>query len=218
VSSRKETLKEAFERQALPHLDALYAMALRLAKNERDAEDLVQDTMVKAFRFFHRFEEGTNAKAWLFKVLVNLFYNSRRKAKKDQRLLQAAETGAGIGGEPYLSEATVAGLNSEAILLDQLVVDKLRAAVEELPEEFQMAVILCDLQDFSYKEIAEILDCPVGTVMSRLYRGRRLLQKKLHDYAVEQGYLRPARGDEGAEGAGATGATSLEAFRNRRGR
>ena len=223
--------RQAFEREALPHLDAMYGMALRLTRDERDAEDLVQDALIKAYRFFDRFEEGSNIKAWLFKVLVNLFYNSYRKSKNLQRL--HAEVELGGGHERYLSEATVSGRNAEEALLDRLVVEKLREAVEELPEEFRLAVLLCDLHDFSYKEIAEILGRPVGTVMSRLYRGRRLLQHRLFDYAVEQGYVRapelpdapdaPEAPDADAGGAGTrAGATeqsrdaslsNLEAYR-----
>jgi len=154
-------------------------MALRLTRNTDDAEDLVQDAMVKAYRFFHRYESGSNIRAWLFKLLVNLFYNDRRKAQKDQRLrLEARRQHADVSAQRF-----------EQILADRLVQDRIREALEELPEEFRLAVILCDLYDFSYKEIADILDCPVGTVMSRLYRGRRLLQESLFQYAAEQGYI-----------------------------
>lgn len=197
---RTNSQRQAFEHQALPHLDAMYGMALRLTHDERDAEDLVQDALIKAYRFFHRFEEGSNIKAWLFKVLVNLFYNTYRKGKSLQRLHAEAELGS--YHERFLSEASFAGRNAEEALLDRLAAEKLHEAIEGLPEEFRLAVLLCDLQGFSYKEIAEILGRPVGTVMSRLYRGRRLLQSKLFDYAVEQGYIRaPARASAGTEGA-----------------
>lgn len=180
--------RQEFERQALPYLDALYSMALHLTKNEREAEDLVQDSLVKAYRFFHRFEEGTNIKAWLFKVMVNTFYNTCRKNRKNQRIQGNAEID--LHYELFLSEATMNGHKAEGILLDNLVLEKLQSAIEELPEEFRTAVLLCDLHELSYKDIAEILNCPVGTIMSRLYRGRKLLQKKLYAYAVEQGYIR----------------------------
>lgn len=205
----KPSQRQAFEEQALPHLDALYGMALRLTQDERDAEDLVQDTLVKAYRFFHRFEEGSNIKAWLFKVLVNLFYNAYRKSKNVQRLHTEAEIGA--YHERFVSEASVSAQRAEEALLERLAAEKLRSAVEELPEEFRLAVLLCDLHGMSYKEIAEILDRPVGTVMSRLYRGRRQLQAKLYDYAVEQGYLRPGRQEAQEEQA----PTDLEAYRER---
>ena len=194
--SRKQ--RHAFEKEALPHLDALYAMALRLTRNSDDAEDLVQDAMVKAYRFFHRYEAGSNIRAWLFKLLVNLFYNTQRKVQKDQRLQLETR-------RQQVSEADLTNQRFESLLGDRLVQDRLRAALEELPEEFRLGVVLCDLYDFSYREIAEILDCPVGTVMSRLYRGRRMLQEELFEYAREQGYLSPPRG--------AQAPTDLEAYR-----
>jgi len=209
---RTKKQRQAFEKEALPHLDALYGMALRLTKNQGDAEDLVQDSLVKAYRFFHRYEAGSNIKAWLFKVMVNLYYNTCRKQKKDRRLLVEAEIDGHV--DRYLSDTSRTGPRQEEILLDRLSVEKLRAAVEELPEEFRTALVLCDLHDFSYKEIADILNCPVGTVMSRLYRGRRILQKRLFDYAVEQGYIRT---ESPAESPGAEGVADLEAFRRRRG-
>jgi RNA polymerase sigma-70 factor, ECF subfamily len=202
--------RAAFESEALPHLDALFGMALRLTKDEQRAADLVQDSLVKAYRFFHRYEEGTNVKAWLFKVLVNTFYNSCRKQRKDQRVIAEAELDR--HQERYLSAATMSGQHPEELLLEGLVVERLREEVESLPEEFRTAVLLCDLHDFSYKEIAEILGCPVGTVMSRLYRGRRLLQKRLHDYAVEQGYIRERADVPSARAALA----DLEAYRRER--
>jgi len=194
-----------FEKEALPHLDALYGMAMRLTGNERDAEDLVQDAVVKAFRFFHRFESGSNIKAWLFKVLVNTFYNTIRKQRNINRLHTEAETDGHL--DLFLSAATTAGRNAETDLLDRLAAQEIQAAIEQLPREFRLAVILSDVHDFSYKEIAEILECPVGTVMSRLHRGRRLLQKRLFDYAVEQGYVRPT-----ADGT----MTDFETYRRRK--
>jgi len=198
--------REVFEGDALPHLDALYGMALRLTGNEADAQDLVQDSLVKAFRFFHRFQPGSNIKAWLFKVLVNTFYNTVRKRRNISRLHTEVETTGHI--ELFLASATTAGRDAESGILDRLAAEEIRAAMEQLPEEFRLAVILCDVHDFSYKEIAEILGCPVGTVMSRLHRGRRLLQKALYDYAVEQGYLQPVRSDDGT--------TDLDAYRRRK--
>lgn len=203
--------RQAFEEEALPHLDALYGMALRLTRDEAQAQDLVQDSLVKAYRFFHRFEEGSNIKAWLFKVLVNTFYNTVRKEKNQHRLELEAEVDSHY--ERFLSASTVSGQKAEEVLLDALVVEKLRTEVEKLPEEFRAAVLLCDLHDFSYKEIADILGCPVGTVMSRLYRGRRILQKRLYQYAVEQGYLRPTAEPQALEPP-----ASLESYRQRKGK
>jgi RNA polymerase sigma-70 factor (ECF subfamily) len=207
--ARQATKRSDFERDALPHLDALYGMAVRLTGSERDAEDLVQDAMVKAFRFFHRFQPGSNIKAWLFKVLVNTFYNTVRKHRNIQRL--HAEAGEMDGHlDLFLASATTVGRRAENEILDRLAAEEIRAAMEELPEEFRLAVILSDVHDFSYKEIAEILGCPVGTVMSRLHRGRRLLRRRLHDYAVEQGYIEPRR--ETSEAA------DLDAYRRQRDR
>lgn len=200
--------RQSFEKEALPHLDALYGMALRLTRDERQAEDLVQDSVVKAYRFFHRFEEGSNIKAWLFKVMVNTFYNTVRKEKNQHRLALEAEVDSHC--ERFLSTSTMNGQRAEDVLLEGLVLEKLRAEVEKLPQEFRDAVVLCDLHDFSYKEIAEILGCPVGTVMSRLYRGRRLLQKRLYQYALEQGYVHAPVVEE-------NGTASLQAYRQRKG-
>ena len=183
--------RQDFEQQALPHLDALYGMALRLAHNERDAEDLIQDTMVKAFRFYHRFEKDSNIKAWLFKVLINTFYNSCRKDKNIQKLNAEAEVDYHY--EQFLSEASTSWQNAEKQLIDAQLMEQLRQAIEGLPEEFRLVVVLADLNDFSYKEISEILNCPVGTVMSRLYRGRRILQKKFYHYALEHGLIAPPK-------------------------
>jgi RNA polymerase sigma-70 factor, ECF subfamily len=198
--------RQVFEREALPHLDALYGMALRLTHDERQADDLVQDSLVKAYRFFHKFEEGSNIKAWLFKVLVNTFYNTVRKEKNQHRLELEAEVDSHY--DRFLSASTMDGQRAEEVLHEKLVMEKLQAEVEKLPPEFRDAVLLCDLHELSYKEIADILGCPVGTVMSRLYRGRRILQKRLYQYALEQGYLRPPAQEESA--------ASLEAYRQRK--
>lgn len=211
---KQGTERQAFEEQALPYLDALYGMALRLTQDERDAEDLVQDCMVKAFRFFHRYQEGSNIKAWLFKVLVNTFYNTIRKTKNTQRLHSDAEAGSHY--ERFVSEASTSAQNAEEVLLDRLVVEKLHEAMNELPEEYRLAVLLCDVYGFSYKEIAEILERPVGTVMSRLHRGRRLLQKRLYDVALEQGYIQPPKTGSQTEDPDEQ-PTDLEAYRRRRG-
>jgi RNA polymerase sigma-70 factor (ECF subfamily) len=185
------SLKHEFEREALPHLQALYGTALRLTRNPREAEDLVQDAMLRAFRFYHRFERGTNAKAWLFKILHNTFINRYRRRLREQRVLDEIERAdhydlvagdaGGMGGDP------------ERALSFHLLEGDVQRALAEVPSDFRMAVVLADLEDFSYKEIAEIMDCPVGTVMSRLYRGRRILQRLLHDHAVAAGIVKPGR-------------------------
>src|SRR5215831_14213376 len=178
---QKREERREFEELALPHLDSLYGTALRLTHNEKDAEDLVQDTLLRAFRFFHRFERGTNVKAWLFKILTNTFANKYRKRQRERTILDEVQTQA---------EINEAGLpDPEAALAARLVSDQVKEALESVPEEFRLAVILADLEDFSYREIAEIVDCPIGTVMSRIYRGRRILQRKLLAYAREAGVV-----------------------------
>lgn len=205
--------RKAFEREALPHLDALYGMALRLTRDEREAEDLLQDSLVRAYRFYDRYEEGSNIKAWLFKILTNAFYNSVRKRKNLRRLESEAEVGGHY--DRFISDASMLGRDAEKALMGKIAAAELSSAIEELPPEFRTAVLLCDLYDFSYRDIAEIIERPVGTVMSRLYRGRRLLQRRLYAYAVEHGYIRAQ------EQAGASGDSpaSLDEYReSKRGR
>jgi RNA polymerase sigma-70 factor (ECF subfamily) len=183
---RSNNSKQEFETLALSHLDPLYSAALRLTKNERDAEDLVQDTCMRAFRFFDKFERGTNMKAWLFKILTNTFINRYRRKVKERNVVEGSERDA--VHERFISrDATDFAANPEQYLFDRLLSDDVLRAIDGLPIDFRLVVILADLQEFSYKEIAEILDCPVGTVMSRLFRGRKLLQKTLREYALGQG-------------------------------
>lgn len=180
--------KQEFEELALAHLDPLYSAALRLTKNERDAEDLVQDTCMRAYRFFDKFERGTNMKAWLFKILTNTFINKYRRKVKERNVTEGAEREA--VHEQFISrDATDFAANPEQYFFDRLLSDDVLRAIDSLPIDFRLVVILADLQEFSYKEIAEVLECPVGTVMSRLFRGRKLLQKNLRDYAVGAGVL-----------------------------
>jgi RNA polymerase sigma-70 factor (ECF subfamily) len=201
-------MRGEFEGLALKHLDPLYSAALRLTKNERDAEDLVQDTFLRAYRFFDKFERGTNMKAWLFKILTNTFINRYRRSVKERSIVEGSERDA--VHERFISrEATEYAANPEQYFFDRLLSDDVLRAVDGLPIDFRMVVILADLQEFSYKEIAEIMDVPVGTVMSRLYRGRRLLQKALATYAVVSGVLPPS---------GESGSIDLEAYRRRRGK
>lgn len=184
-SSEKKRIRQSFEQEALPHLEALHAVALRLTRNGRDAEDLVQDTVLRAYRFFHRFEAGTNCKAWLFKILHNAFINKYRRRVREREVTGAIEA---EGLAPAISsDALDAARDPERAILDGVLSDDVRRALDALPEDFRLAVILCDLEDLSYKEIAEVMDCPVGTVMSRLHRARRLLQAELRDYAAAQG-------------------------------
>lgn len=177
-----------FEEQALPHMDALYGTALRLAKDQRDAEDLVQETFLRAFTFFDRFQQGTNCRAWLFKIMHNTFINRYRRKVREREALDPTNDGPLY--DNFVSNSTILYYkNPEKRLQRGLLSEEVARSLDELPEEFRLAVVLADLQDFSYKEIASILDCPVGTVMSRLFRGRRLLREKLLQHAISQGIL-----------------------------
>jgi RNA polymerase sigma-70 factor (ECF subfamily) len=190
--------RAAFEAQALPHLDALYGAALRLTRDPGDAEDLVQDTMVRAYRFFDRFEQGTNIKAWLFKILTNTFINTYRRRGRERSAVEGAEQ-ATVRAHSLSSSLHARSKDPERAILGSMVSSEVLRALDEVPVDFRVVVILADLQDFAYKEIAEIVGCPVGTVMSRLFRGRRLLQKKLRAYAREQGILPPEATSEETE-------------------
>ena len=208
----KRSVQKEFEEVALPHLDALFAMGMRLCRNKRDAEDLVQDTILKAFRFFHRFEKGTNCKAWLFKILTNTFINGYQKGTREREVVRTVETGDHY--DSFLSQESAHTQDPERALLGHLLSDDVTRALKAVPEEFRMAVLLCDVEEFSYKEIADIMECPIGTVMSRLYRGRRLLQKALYKFAVDAGVVKPEAATIEAEEVPAT--LDLDAFRRRR--
>ncbi|ETX04598.1 MAG: hypothetical protein ETSY2_27900 [Candidatus Entotheonella gemina] len=180
-------MREAFEALALEHFDALYNTAVRLTRNPSEAQDLVQETFLKAFRFYHRFEPGTNIKAWLFTILRNTYINVYRKAARQQQVDfdQVAPFYADTADPPAWNDR---GTMEE--MLRHVVQDDVKRALESLPDEYRMVVLLADLEDFAYKEIAEIVGCPVGTVMSRLFRGRRLLRKSLAEFAKKSGYIK----------------------------
>ncbi|MEZ5181808.1 MAG: sigma-70 family RNA polymerase sigma factor [Acidimicrobiales bacterium] len=177
-----------FAAQAMPLMDSLYAAAMRMTRNPADAEDLVQETYLRAYRGFGGFQEGTNLKAWLYRILTNTYINSYRAKQR-----RPDETDLGEVEDLYLYrrlgglEAARSGRSAEDELMDAFSEAEVKAAIEDLPENFRMAVLLADVEGFSYKEIAEILDIPIGTVMSRLHRGRKALQKGLYDYAVTHG-------------------------------
>ncbi|MDZ4828458.1 MAG: sigma-70 family RNA polymerase sigma factor [Actinomycetota bacterium] len=180
-----------FSELTMDYMPALYAAAMRMTRNPSDAEDLVQETYLRAYRGFEGFREGTNLKAWLYKILTNTFINSYRAKKRrpDQVDLDDVEDFylyRRMGG----LESVDAARTPETEVLDALPDTEVKEALEALPEQFRMAVILADIEGFSYKEIAEILDVPIGTVMSRIHRGRKQLQKRLWEYA-ERNNLRP---------------------------
>jgi RNA polymerase sigma-70 factor (ECF subfamily) len=172
-----------FEKQMLPHLDALYRSALSMTKNPGDAEDLVQETFVRAFQFFAQFQGGTNARAWLFRIMTNLYINSYRKKTREPDRVSYDEM------EDFylynrLSDAQTSGIaaSPEDVILTQVQAEAIRDAIDKLPDEYRETVVLADINEFSYQEIAEMLDIPIGTVRSRLSRGRRLVQKSLWAY------------------------------------
>jgi RNA polymerase sigma-70 factor, ECF subfamily len=177
-----------FAEQAMEYMSPLYTAALRMTRNTADAEDLVQETYLKAYRGFGGFEQGTNLKAWLYRILTNTFINSYRSKKRRPEESELDEVEdlylyRRLGG----LEAAAAGRSAEDELMDLITDQEVKDAIEALPEQFRMAVLLADVEGFSYKEIAEILDIPIGTVMSRLHRGRKALQKALFDFASNRG-------------------------------
>jgi len=179
-----------FADQAMEFMPSLYSAALRMTRNPSDAEDLVQETYLKAYRGFGGFEEGTNLKAWLYRILTNTYINlyRARKRRPDESDIEDVEDlylYRRLGG----LEAAAAGRSAEDELLDIYTDDEVKEAIESLPEQFRMAVLLADVEGFSYKEIADILEIPIGTVMSRLHRGRKGLQKKLWEFAVARGLV-----------------------------
>jgi RNA polymerase sigma-70 factor, ECF subfamily len=181
-------LRVRFEREAMIHLDALMRTARRMAKSETDAEDLVQETMLKAYRFFDKFEEGTNCKAWLFKIMTNIFINNYRSRSKAPQSIAVEDVDDGFLYGQLAKNPSVN--NPETEFFSKIFDDDVKSAISDLPEDFRIVVVLSFLEGFSYQEIADITGLQIGTVKSRLHRGRKLLQKALLDYALRKGYIK----------------------------
>lgn len=180
-----QSKQSLFEQEALPHMNALYSFAVRLCRDRDDASDLLQETFLKGYRFFDKFESGTNCKAWLFRILKNTYINQYRKDKKEPDTIEydtIEEFYDLIRSES--SEST----DLQKRIFDNLLDDEISIALDSLPESFRTAIILCDLEGMTYDEISEILECPIGTVRSRLHRARNILASKLIKYAKNRGY------------------------------
>lgn len=200
--------RRLFEVEARPYLDTLYSTALRLTRSPVDAEDLVQDTLVRAYRFYDRFEAGTNFKAWLLRIQMNTFVNRYRRATRERQVFEGPM--ATPVGEGVMSRATMRGLTDPVgDAQRQLIAREISRAFEQLSEDARAMVLLADVEELSYKEIAEVMGCPIGTVMSRLHRARKQLQVSLQQHATELGII-------DADDSETEDAVSLEAFRSRK--
>jgi RNA polymerase sigma-70 factor (ECF subfamily) len=189
ATSLSDTKSDPFAEEALTHMDAMYGVACKLTRNPTEAEDLVQDAFVKAMRARSQFHAGTNLKAWLFRILTNTFINKYRRGGLERSVLDGPDADPLADG--WVSASTMRQLRDpETLALMPIVEQEIQRALDALPAEFKMAVILCDVEEFSYEEIAQIMGCPIGTVMSRLHRGRKLLQRTLYNHALALGIVK----------------------------
>ncbi len=187
-ADRKENLKAEFERVALPQLSRLYTSAFYLTQDKAEAEDLVQETYLRAFRFFGKFETGTNVRAWLLSILRNLFINRYRQKKREPKVVECEMLDEAYASMVEQGENLGRG-NPEHHFVSQMMDDEVETALKGLPEEFRTAIVLVDIEELSYQETAQVMECPVGTVRSRVSRGRRMLQVALRDYALQRGLI-----------------------------
>ena len=193
-----------FAEEAMPLMDQLYSAAMRMTRNPSDAEDLVQETYLKAYRGFERFQEGTNLKAWMYRILTNSYINRYRQKQRRPDESDIADVEDMYLYRRLSGENSEIGSSAEDAFLNSVTDETVKAAIEALPENFRIAVLLADVEGFAYKEIAEILDIPIGTVMSRIHRGRKGLEKQLHDFAAERNLLPDEEigNDDGGEPVG----------------
>jgi len=215
-SSRSEP--DPFAEEALAHLDAMYGVACKLTRNPTEAEDLVQDAFVKAMRGRDQFQAGTNLKAWLFRILTNTFINKYRRGGLERSVLDGPDADPLADG--WVSASTMRQLRDpEMLALMPLVESEIQVALDALPTEFRLAVVLSDVEEFSYEEIAHIMGCPIGTVMSRLHRGRKLLQRALYNHALALGIVKGEDrvGDDNPAGSPAKTANLAEYRARKRG-
>ncbi|MFT7622972.1 MAG: RNA polymerase sigma-70 factor (ECF subfamily) [Myxococcota bacterium] len=187
-TSNPNRTRKQFETMTSGYLDELYGTGLRLTRNDRDAEDLVQETYLKAWKSFHQFRPGTNMRAWMFKILTNTFINTYRRRVKERDILDRQEKG-NLQNSLICRESQDRFSNPERGYIYNGLSDDVQQALDSVPTDFRTAVVLSDLQGFSYKEIADLMETPIGTVMSRLFRGRRLLRTALQSFAVDAGYI-----------------------------
>jgi RNA polymerase sigma-70 factor (ECF subfamily) len=186
MTHQKDEKQLTFEREALPHTDLLYNYALRMTNNPADAQDLVQETYLKAYRFWDKYELGTNIRAWLFRILKNSYINRYRKHSKEPETVDFDDV------QGYFTSARAQTSDSgdlQEAVFNNLLEDDVSKAIADLPDDFRTVIILCDIEGLTYEEIADFVDCPLGTVRSRLHRGRRLLRERLLEYAKDRGYV-----------------------------